>query len=383
MNGELKDVAKGKIITPLNRVSHGVRMPEDVFRVTLSRVLPGCGALDPPNQPPAADSELNLEQCLVWPLTWPKSLIRLESTPVNTPTPVQGSGHPSQHKDFSPAKSVQHDGDNAEDENPNDYLVDDPYEGAPVLDDLDQLLLPAEEADKYRCTKRIFSSQEPAVPEQEVISQDALTEAVADVFHQNQPKKTVRKRTMKNSAVASMSQPAEGTKSKPQTGRVLDRIPITDWHQIHELGKPILPKRLVSLLSGDMRSVHDGILHMEGMLLKEENPTLPVLVAKVPSTAGFVTQGNANKIIVRFDDIFRMFHMQSLHSSIVRLFTLSLAHQLSVENVKNIGLADPYYMHDMYLNNPRGRAKATKYLEQVLLTNHMNKRITLVPYFPE
>lgn len=378
MNGELKDVAKGKIITPLNRVSHGVRMPDDVFRVTLSRVLPGCGALDPPNQPPAADSELNLEQCLVWPLTWPKSLIRLETTPVNTPTPVEGSGHPSQHKDFSPAKSVRHDDDDAEDENPNDYLVDDPYDGA-GLDDLDELLLPA---DKYRCTKRLFSSQEPAAPEQVGLSQDALKEAVANVF-QKEPKKTARKRTKKSSAVASMSQPVEGTKSKPPAERVLDRIPIHDWHQIHELGKPMLPPRLASLLTGDMLSVHDGVQYMEETLLKEKNPTLPVLVAKVPSTVGFVTEGNADKIIVRFDDIFRMFHMQSLHSSIVRLLTLSLAHQLSVENTRSIALVDPYYMQDMYLNNPKGRAKAAKYIQEVLYKNHMHKRIVLLPYFPE
>lgn len=378
MNGELKDVAKGKIITPLNRVSHGVRMPDDVFRVTLSRVLPGCGALDPPNQPPAADSELNLEQCLVWPLTWPKSLIRLETTPVNTPTPVEGSGHPSQHKDFSPAKSVRHDDDDAEDENPNDYLIDDPYDGA-GLDDLDELLLPA---DKYRCTKRLFSSQEPAAPEQVGLSQDALKEAVANVF-QKEPKKTARKRTKKSSAVASMSQPVEGTKSKPPAERVLDRIPIHDWHQIHELGKPMLPPRLASLLTGDMLSVHDGVQYMEETLLKEKNPTLPVLVAKVPSTVGFVTEGNADKIIVRFDDIFRMFHMQSLHSSIVCLLTLSLAHQLSVENTRSIALVDPYYMQDMYLNNPKGRAKAAKYIQEVLYKNHMHKRIVLLPYFPE
>jgi hypothetical protein len=273
---------------------------------------------------------------------------------------------------------VRHDDDDAEDENPNDYLIDDPYDGA-GLDDLDELLLPA---DKYRCTKRLFSSQEPAAPEQVGLSQDALKEAVANVF-QKEPKKTARKRTKKSSAVASMSQPVEGTKSKPPAERVLDRIPIHDWHQIHELGKPMLPPRLASLLTGDMLSVHDGVQYMEETLLKEKNPTLPVLVAKVPSTVGFVTEGNADKIIVRFDDIFRMFHMQSLHSSIVRLLTLSLAHQLSVENTRSIALVDPYYMQDMYLNNPKGRAKAAKYIQEVLYKNHMHKRIVLLPYFPE
>ena len=67
VNGELKDVAKGKIMTPLNRIFHGRPMADDVFRVTISRALPACGSLYPPFQPDEADSELRLEQCVLWP----------------------------------------------------------------------------------------------------------------------------------------------------------------------------------------------------------------------------------------------------------------------------------------------------------------------------
>ena len=59
---------KGKVVTPLNRVSHGRPMADDLLRVTLSRVLPGCSGLDPPYQPAEADSELNLKQCVIWPM---------------------------------------------------------------------------------------------------------------------------------------------------------------------------------------------------------------------------------------------------------------------------------------------------------------------------
>ena len=65
VNGELKDVARAKIVTPLLRMMHNEPMPDDVFRIMLTRVFPGCGALDPPSQPAQADSDLNLEQCLV------------------------------------------------------------------------------------------------------------------------------------------------------------------------------------------------------------------------------------------------------------------------------------------------------------------------------
>ena len=41
VNGELKDVAKGKIVTPLNRIFHGRPMADDMFRVAISRPFIG------------------------------------------------------------------------------------------------------------------------------------------------------------------------------------------------------------------------------------------------------------------------------------------------------------------------------------------------------
>ena len=86
VNGELKDVAKGKIVTPLNRVFHGRPMADDVFRVTISQDLPGCCSLYPPFQPDEADSDLNLEQSVLWAMIWPKALIRVDPS---VTTPVQ------------------------------------------------------------------------------------------------------------------------------------------------------------------------------------------------------------------------------------------------------------------------------------------------------
>ena len=180
VDGELKEVAKGKIVTPLNRISHGMPMPDDVFRVTLSRVLPGCGALDPPHQPLDAETELNLEQCLIWPLIWPKALIRLDAST----TPVDGPGRPNQEKDFSPAKSVEDDhDDNADD--PNDFFVDDPYGSqngghGPVLEPADDLVPAA--ADKSRCTKRLSFSQEAAPTQQVCLNPGTVQKAVQDAL---------------------------------------------------------------------------------------------------------------------------------------------------------------------------------------------------------
>ena len=63
VNGELKDVAKASIVTPLIRTMHCVTMPDDVFRVAIARVMPGCAYYDPPAQPPNAEREYNLDEC--------------------------------------------------------------------------------------------------------------------------------------------------------------------------------------------------------------------------------------------------------------------------------------------------------------------------------
>lgn len=48
VGGELKDVAKGTLIQPASRTMHNNPMDDDVMRVRLARVLPGCDDMDPP-----------------------------------------------------------------------------------------------------------------------------------------------------------------------------------------------------------------------------------------------------------------------------------------------------------------------------------------------
>jgi hypothetical protein len=51
VSNELKDVAKGSIIQPLDHIFHTRPMPPDVFRVSVAQVLPGYEDLDPLHQP--------------------------------------------------------------------------------------------------------------------------------------------------------------------------------------------------------------------------------------------------------------------------------------------------------------------------------------------
>ena len=74
--------------------------------------------------------------------------------------------------------------------------------------------------------------------------------------------------------------------------------------------------------------------------------------------------------------------MYALHPSMVRLVALSMAHQILKENTPGIAILDPYYMKEMFLSTPKGRAKASQYIGGFFGTHH-EKNIFLMPYFPE
>jgi hypothetical protein len=57
---------------------------------------------------------------------------------------------------------------------------------------------------------------------------------------------------------------------------------------VHVAGEPILHKKLYKAAHGFMRSLVDGVLHMEERCLKEKDNAYPVFLAKVPSGMGFV-----------------------------------------------------------------------------------------------
>ena len=118
--------------------------------------------------------------------------------------------------------------------------------------------------------------------------------------------------------------PKKGRKrnKKPKPEVVPDVVPEMNWHENHELGKPILPRHLSEKLRGDMRSLHDGIWHVEGRLLESPNPGYPLFVGKVPKGFGFVDSAPADIMFLRFEDIFKMYHQKRLHPSLVRLVAL-------------------------------------------------------------
>jgi hypothetical protein len=49
-------------------------------------------------------------------------------------------------------------------------------------------------------------------------------------------------------------------------------------------------------------------------------------------------------MFIRYDDIFGLFHMHQLDRNLVRLVSLSMAHDIFMENTPHIAIMDPFYM---------------------------------------
>src|SRR3954465_1173999 len=75
VDGELKDVAKGKILQPQNRMMHNRPMELGVHRVQISLVILVYKRVEPPIQPPVydADDPAVLNDCFNQIYLWPKN----------------------------------------------------------------------------------------------------------------------------------------------------------------------------------------------------------------------------------------------------------------------------------------------------------------------
>ncbi|KAK1694605.1 hypothetical protein QYE76_011302 [Lolium multiflorum] len=410
VNGELKDVARGSILRPLDKKWHTRDMEDDVYRVEVDRALPGYEDLFPPNQPHGADDEdpLNLASLKGWVLLWPKTLIRINtysgstaskdkhlaaphvsvpprqpaapvvSAPPQRPAAQEVSAPPQQPA--APVVSAppqQPAAPEAEEYERDDFQWDIPTSSQVVHED--------EPASKYGCSKKLFDSQETAEEEnpeevaavavKKMLSPNTLRATVTAVGDGPvlQPKK--RKRPAKKDA-----KDKAAAKDKDKVA-LLDKLP-NNWRPLHHLGEPMLPEHVLKLLTGDMASLHNQVQYLERQLLKSKNPSYPLFVAKVPTGMNFVEKYPADLCFIRFNDIFSIYRMQMLHFSVVRLVALSLSSQIVKEGTPTIAIMDPFYMRESIICNAGDRAIATRQVEDFMLAN-IKKGAILIPYFPE
>ena len=129
-----------------------------------------------------------------------------------------------------------------------------------------------------------------------------------------------------------------------------------------------------------MRELHDLVLSTEKQLFSSSEPSYPLFTAKVSPGLGFVEDVSADVFFLHFDHIFDMYHQKRLDFSLVRLYVLHLAFLISREQISKIAVADPYYMSNNFLRDPKSRIEATVYIEEFMVANK-KKEIMLVPYF--
>ena len=86
---------------------------------------------------------------------------------------------------------------------------------------------------------------------------------------------------------------------------------------------------------------------------------------------------------LRFDHIFEMFLTTRLNFTIVLLFALHMSSVMKSEEVSQICVADPYYMHESFLSlDDFERETAREYLQNFMVQNK-DREIVLVPYHPK
>ena len=137
------------------------------------------------------------------------------------------------------------------------------------------------------------------------------------------------------------------------------------------------------LASGPMLPLQYNIQCLEGILLKDKDPSYLVFTVKVPADPNFVQEDPTDIFFIAFEDVFNLFHWRWLDTNLVRLYALNLQMKIKRERPPNVAVADPYYMRDSQLvQGSRTRTKAAEYLQSFMLRNK-EKNTLLVPVFPE
>src|SRR3954469_7476077 len=153
-------------------------------------------------------------------------------------------------------------------------------------------------------------------------------------------------------------------------------------YAIHVVGRPMLPPKMLDIATSDMQSVHNSILTLERMLLREKNPSYPVFTAKVPLNMGFINNVPADMIIMRFSEIFNLFHLKRLDHSLIRLFSLSLSMTIMRDQTPNVAILYPFYMRESVLMDDGDATIVAGYIRDFMLEN-MSKDLFLTTYSPK
>ena len=184
---------------------------------------------------------------------------------------------------------------------------------------------------------------------------------------EGQPKKKERKRPAKKGSAAYKQARAHSSQTVAM---------------FHVTGEPMLPPKPLEAIYGDLRRLHDHVLSTEKRLLASKAPGYPLYAVRVLRAKCYVDTRPVNVFFLRFDHIFEMFLTRRLNFTIVRLFVLHMNFIIRRDQIDQISVADPYYMHESFLClGDFERQAARQYIKNLMLMNK-DKDTVLLPYHP-
>ena len=123
-----------------------------------------------------------------------------------------------------------------------------------------------------------------------------------------------------------------------------------------------------------MRLLHDKVVKLG----RYEWNDLPHFIAKVTEGYHFLTKNSEGKLIIRFVDIYRIFELEMLSLSLVRLWMMYQAKENSQLKDHICAAVDPFHMHEDNSYSVAGRKSITECLITTMLS-HKEIPYLLVP----
>jgi hypothetical protein len=143
------------------------------------------------------------------------------------------------------------------------------------------------------------------------------------------------------------------------------------FHGFHILGNPLVPEDEYVLLPTKMRTLHNNI-----MVLENDGSNTSHFMGLAPKDYNFT----AGKLTLEFADIFCMFNLGMLGASLIRLWALYQAKEVTRNKEPIFAIIDPFHFHE---DNLKKGSATTKMIAQWLcnaIQIHKDKQYLLLPY---
>lgn len=367
-------VAHGQVFPmPEGAILHCVPMREHHAKVQVDLVLNEYSDVLVPVPPEAELTKLG--QCKNYFIQWPKSQIILSAAA--SPRTAPSSNNPSPSVGRSPLGLSQTPPSFKDLE---DHLVGDQYM-EPVLQSPEA----PEEPNNDPPERRSKAQGDPLDQRRgKIISPTTLAgtvEAAMAAGKSPEPLHT-RKKSKKRRAGTGEKERKEQKEMKKSlsfstSSSKLSTRSMGLWREVFYPGQDLLPQDELDNLSEDMKALHEDYLKMS----RDPQTFCQYWKVKVPRDYNFFMENDQDTFDINFEDLFNMYNLYRLDTTMVRLWALYQAQECRRLRDSNIGIIDPICMNEGYAATPDGRVFLEEYLTRAFVV-HKDKEYLLAPYNP-